>query len=423
MTRTPFSMIALAAVGGYAHAGPDPKAAYERLLCVGRASCKVASVTKVDADADRAQVVVTLLTREPDADAAFPGCTPGEHWLVTGSPDKPVRRQLLATGFSGQCASVGDDATISRSTFDFEDMSGGGHPDHYTHANSLTLAPLGYAAEHGSDAMRFPGTNVVEYDWSWLKFAGTGSASYFLCDAAGEAVDDGPAGPSIKWITVPALPTSIPNVTHLGACATAVDGSQNGFTIYGKPSTAADASFRAAIVGGELVVEVTDDHWVGPGTDWTFDDHLELWLAREQSPLQLDKCEDLRAAGAQQWGVRIADGAVFSGSGHPSEKLKVRRSPTTAKAGEPVLLSITLPAWFDAKTSGITLVYSDSDDGKTQKRLISTSELQFAKPWSLGRARAISRREATCIMSGGQLVPVLVHAFKPDVPLIGAPDD
>ncbi len=425
MTRTSLSLIALAAVGsGDALATPDADVAYARLLCAGRARCKVASVTKVDPDAGRAQVVVTVLTSDPDPDAAFPGCTPAEHWLVTGSADKPARRQLLASGFSGQCASVGDSASISTSTFDYEDMCGGGHADHYTHDNSLTLAPLGFAAENGSDAMRFPDTNVVDSRWSWLDFAGSGSAGYFRCDASGDALpDNAPAGPTVKWVTVPALPTIVPGVVHLGSCATFVDGTRNGFTIHGKPGATADASFRAVIAGRELLVEVTDDHWVGPGKDWTFDDHLELWLVDTASPQVLDKCEDLHASDAEQWGVRIADGAVFSASGHPRDKLSVRRSPTTAKDGEPVLLAITLPAWFDPKTSGITVVYSDSDDGVTQKRLIATSELQFAQRWTIGHVRRIAPHEASCIVKDGRLEPSLNHKFKPDDPLIGAPDD
>jgi len=424
MKRTSLSLIALAVMGSVVRAGPAPKTAYARVLCAGRDQCKVASVTSVDPDAGQAQAVITLFTSAPDPDAAFPGCTPAEQWLVTGSADKPVRRQLLASGFSGQCASVGDDATISTSAFDYEDMCGGGHPDHYTHDNSLTLAPLGFATEHGIDAVRFPSTNVTDYDWSWLKFAGTGSAHFFRCNAAGDALSENePAGPTARWVTIPALPTSVANVTHLGSCATYVDGSRNGFTIHGKPGATGDASFRAAIVGRELLVEVTDDHWIGPGKDWTFDDHIELWLVDTASPQQLDKCENLRAADAKQWGVRIADGAVFSGSGHPSEKLAVRRSPTTAKDGEPVLLAITLPAWFDAKASGITVVYSDSDDGTTQKRLIATSELQFAQRWTIGHVRRIAPREASCTVSGGRLEPVLNHKFKPDEPLIGAPGD
>ncbi len=425
MKRSYLWLIALVAMGGAdANAAPGSKAAYARLLCAGRDHCTVDSVTSVDPDAGQAQVVVTLLTAAPDPDAAFPGCTPSENWLVTGSADKPTRRQLLASGYSGQCASVGDSATVSTATFDYEDMCGGGHPDHYTHDNSLTLAPLGYAAENGTDAERFPSTNVVDYDWSWLTFAGKGSAHFFRCNAAGDALSENePAGPTARWVTIPALPTTAPNVTHLGACAASVDGTRDGFTIHGKPGATGDASFRAAIVGRELLVEVTDDHWVGPGKDWTFDDHVEIWLVDTASPKQLDKCENLRASGAVQFGVRVVDGAVFPASGHPSDKLRVRRSPTTAKDGEPVLLAITLPAWFDAKTSGVTVVYSDSDDGATQKRLIATSELQFAQRWTIGHARRISPREASCVVTNGRLEPALAHRFKPDQPLIGMPDD
>jgi hypothetical protein len=409
--------------GGLADAAPAATGAYARLLCHGRAGCKVDAVTPVAPDAGRPQVVVTVLTSDPDPNAAFPGCTPSEHWLVTGSADHPARRQLLASGYSGQCASVGDAAMISTSTFDYEDMVGGGHPDHYTHAQSLSLAPLGYAEEHGSDAARFPSTNVGEYAWSWTSFSGSGSAQYFRCDAAGDPLTEHePSGPTVRWATIPALPRRVAGVTHLGACATEVDGATHGFTIHGKPGSATDGSFRVALAGHELLVEVTDDHWVGPGRDWTFDDHVELWLVTDASPLSLDKCEDLHARDAVQYGVRIADGAVFAAAGHPTDKLVARRSPAVAKDGQPVMLTITLPDWFDAKTSGLTVVYSDSDDGKTQKRLIATSELQFGRRHTIGRARAIAPREATCAVTGGRLEPALGHTFNGDEPMIGGGD-
>jgi hypothetical protein len=420
MTRSSIWLIAGAVmVGGLADAAPGATRAYGRLLCRGRSPCKVGAVTAVDPDGGQPQVVVTLLTSDGDSDA-FAGCAMSEHWLVTGGPDHPARRQLLASGYSGQCASVGDEATISTSTFGYEDMVGGGHPDHYSHAQSLSLAPLGYAEEHGNDAARYPGTNVGEYAWSWSAFAGTGGATYFRCDAAGDPLSDRePTGPTVRWATIPALPKAVAGVTELGACSTFVDGAKDGFTIFGKPGTAEDASFRAAIVGRELLVEVTDDHWVDSNPDWTFDDHVEIWLTAAASPQRLDKCEDLRARDAVQFGVRIADGAVFAAAGHPTDKLTARRSPGALTDGQPVLLSITLPRWFDAKTSGVTVVYSDSDDGATQERLIATSELKFGRRYTIGRARAIAPREATCTANAGRLEPALQRTFKANAAMIG----
>jgi len=402
-----FAIAALVVWSAGASGGPD-KRALEQSLCANRPRCSVTSTTNIGSG----QAVVMITLADEDAADEMPGCAMAEHWLVGGK-----RRQLLASGFSGECGAVGNDAQVdgSAGTFSFDETVGGGHPEHFTHSITLALSPLGHASESGEDAARFPATNVTEYSWSWTSLSGSGAAHYFRCDRSGDPIsDDEPAGPWAHWATLPAVPTAVTGLPHLDDCSTLVDGVKTGYTIFGKAGSAADASFRATLAGEELLVEVTDDHWTGPGKDPTYDDHVEIWLTREASPLRLDKCEDLHAKDALQWGVRIVDGKVFPGFGKPTETLRVRRSPGALKDGSPALLAITLPSWFDAKSGGITVVYSDSDDGATQKRLIATSDLSYGKRWTLGRARPIAPDEATCSVHGGKLAPVLNHAFTHD---------
>jgi hypothetical protein len=408
--RARFAIAALVVWSAGATGGPG-KQPFEKLLCAGRPRCVVSSET----DVGSGQTVVSILLPDEDAANEMDGCAMAEHWLVTGTAAKPTHRQLLAQGYSGQCGAVSNGASVSGGTFDFSEEVGGGHPEHFTHSISLSLSPLEYASENGNDAARFPDTNTTDYNWSWSTFSGSGDAQYFRCDSSGGAISENePSGPTSRWATLPAVPAAVAGFPQLDDCATFVDGARAGFTIFGKTGSAADSSFRATIAGGELLVQVTDDHWTGPGKDPTYDDHVEIWLTHEGSPQRLDKCEDLQARDALQWGVRIVDGKVFPGFGKPTEGLKVRRSPGVLKDGSPVELAIALPSWFDAKTSGITVVYSDSDDGATQKRLIATSDLSYGKRWTLGHARPIVPREGTCTVRGGKLEPVMNHTFKRD---------
>lgn len=409
-----FAIAVLVVWSAGASGGPGTHG-FEKLLCAGRLRCSVVDVT----DVGSGHSVVEIELADEDASNEMDGCAMAEHWLVAGTPAKPGHRQLLANGVRGECGAAGNTASVGGNTFDFEEHEGGGHSEHDSHSISLTLSPLGYESEHGDDAARFPDTNTTAYNWSWTSFSGSGNAQYFQCDSSGAALSENePAGPSSWWATLPAIPAHVAGVPQLGACSTLVDGSSAGFTIFGKPGSAADASFRAAIAGGVLFVDITDDHWTGPGKDPTYDDHVEIWLTQQASPQRLDKCEDLATKDALQWGVRIVDGKVFAGFGKPAtNELRVRRSPGALKDGAPASLAITLPSWFDATTSGITVVYSDSDDGATQKHLIATSALAYGKRWTLGHARAIAPREATCAVKHGKLEPVLNHTFTRDDPV------
>ena len=61
---------------------------------------------------------------------------------------------------------------------------------------------------------------------------------------------------------------------------------------------------------------------------------------------------------------------------------------------------------FDANSlpgPRFTLVYSDSDDGIHQKRLIATSQLVFGKWWTLGEAP--DNEGPSCTIARGVLEP------------------
>lgn len=215
-----------------------------------------------------------------------------------------------------------------------------------------------------------------------------GGAEFVYAALPAVAIDDAFAGSG--WKT-----------TGLGRCALHIDASgkeAHGFVVHGKPGDPRDAAMRVvASARGALFVEVEDDRKVGPSARWIADDHLEIWMAK-QMPSYMDHCLE-PGEKPVQWGIRLADAKVFPGAGNPDPTaLTVERAEAP---GGIVRLKITLPP----KHEGLSVVYSDSDDGRKQERLIATSRLRFNDAPTLGRLHALSPDEVTCLPHDGKLEP------------------
>jgi hypothetical protein len=241
--------------------------------------------------------------------------------------------------------------------------------------------------------------------WNWDDMAGEIVAGYNYCPGkqppdAGVSNDRDAPELEIGSVVIPSA--SLPQrfvdggwrTTGLGRCAALVDGTR-GFAIRGDKGTAADSTMRVLFASHDtFFVEVTDDRFVGAGKSWVKEDHLEIWSAPNPPA-----CVDPAAKSpALQWGIRLRDGAVFPGFGAPETKPAVE----IARAGKAVRLKIT----FDAETlrnRPFTAVYSDSDDGVHQKRLIATSSLEYGKWWTLG-ALPDDEQALTCKVERGVLV-------------------
>jgi hypothetical protein len=187
--------------------------------------------------------------------------------------------------------------------------------------------------------------------------------------------------------------------TSLGACSALVDGSTSGYTLHGSVGQPGDARLRAVLTGGDqqaptLFVEVSDDRFVGPGRSWVTDDHLELWLG-DATPKSPRICGKQSAEWSAQWGIRVADGAVFPAHGAPTPLAGVER----VIAGHTARFKIPLP---ERRGGRLTVVYSDSDDGRRQKSLIGTSELRFGDPATMGESFPTN---VACTVKRGALQP------------------
>jgi hypothetical protein len=221
-------------------------------------------------------------------------------------------------------------------------------------------------------------------------------------DAGEEPGEEGEGEPGIavSALSVPklALPAAFTGggwkTTDLGSCGVLVDGKDNGYTLHGEAS-AADATLRVVwSTDGVLFVEVTDDKWTGPSRSWVKDDHLELWVEHDGWPGLKEK------GTAVQWGIRIADGATFPayGSPEPLTGVEVVRRGSVAR--------VKIPFAPGNEDQRFALVYSDGDDGKTQERLIATSELTRGRGDTLGGSWTVDPADATCAMKGHALAVV-----------------
>jgi hypothetical protein len=193
----------------------------------------------------------------------------------------------------------------------------------------------------------------------------------------------------------------------LGACAATADGAQAGFVVHGPPGSAKDARLRVvASPEKELFIEIEDDVLVGPGAavagkSWVTDDHLEIWAAEDSG---IGECR-YDGAPTEQWALRLTDGKAFAGHGKPTWEVT-----SEIERRDHVVRVKLAPIAFRY----LTVVYSDSDDGKKQERLIGTSAVAFGKAATLGELFTVPEARASCVLDGkGALRPKVMPAEGP----------
>ncbi|MBM4319565.1 MAG: hypothetical protein FJ125_06315 [Deltaproteobacteria bacterium] len=163
----------------------------------------------------------------------------------------------------------------------------------------------------------------------------------------------------------------------------------------------------------DLLLEIHDDRWVSGSRSWQLDDHLQLWLGPR---LAFDQCANPLLV-PRQWSIRLADGRVFPGQGTSSrDRLLVERQEVVIRGGRTVMrLHILLPR----PVGSITVAYSDGDDGRTQERVIATSNLIPGLLPTLGAAQPIHPRKAICEVRRDVLGVRLLPYDAREMPLLG----
>jgi hypothetical protein len=380
-------------------------------------------------------------------------CHPFENWLAIHEGERLVSRQLL----SKECndgygfANEGEDRTeIDKNSFVY--WRHGGSNWTWSETVRLTLDPLHVASEVTGGDWKCDHDHANLEEWSWDDLAGHGERGVSVCkqeDAkrdggraeqverqAGE--DEGSEGIGAKYLFIPhvALPSGFVRSgwkgIALGKCGAFVDGVEEGFSIHGESTNAADASFRVlATTEGDaqvLLVEIADDKWVGPGLasagkSWLADDHLELWLGER---IAWDgPCTTKDKGDPKQWAIRVSDGKVFAAMGKPIDRPKVERTWPAGAPGKGGLVRLKISmAWPLGTDSGVTLVYSDSDDGRRQKRLLATSTVRLGWAATLGSLRVVPPERGVCVVRDGRLAPQLLpQRWVPDQPVVPFNED
>jgi len=355
-------------------------------------------------------------------------CRPFEYHLIVHTHGKIRDHQLL----SEQCnngygaAGVGEDSIgVDKEARTFSHDQSGGSAWRGDRGIVVGLDPLRVVSVDQSSFWTFDEAGTEKSaEWNYDTFQGSESWSIPDCDerrkykeaaardAAAAAGPEPNASKTYNAVTVPrvALPPAFAQdgwrSIALGNCGAFVDGDDHGFAVYGGRGRAADASLRAVVSkDGVLFVEITDDRWTSGAKSWVKEDHIELWLAPSGIVGTDLNCGEPSGPEppdpSRQWGIRISDGQVFPAFGSPAPLagVEVVRSGHVARARIPV------DDWLkgDGDASSLTIVYSDSDDGLRQKRLIATSEIERGRVSSLGHLRDVDPDVATCVVKGKAL--------------------
>jgi hypothetical protein len=332
-------------------------------------------------------------------------CHPYEFHLTVKVGGSIVRRQKLLEicneyGGAEDQGADGVAALPAQRLFQVH-HSGGSHERNWTSAAFLGLAPPRVVSNSEES---FKGSGLREQtEWDWDQFRGETDRNLIACRPDGQPIEGG-AGQEARTRAVLIPRVTLPEsfrlggwkTTSLGGCAVKVDGDvwQGGFVVHGEPSVPEDALLRVvASPQNELYIEIQDDVLVGPGAaiagkSWVTDDHVEIWTS---SARHVEFCRD-DAAPAQQWAIRLTDGKMFAGHGNP---VLPSVPPEVARHGH--LVHLKVPA---VTAPYVTVVFSDSDEGKRQDRLLATSAVSFGKAASLGTFFDVPESRASCVPDG-----------------------
>lgn len=345
-------------------------------LCGGRAGCRLAEAWDAGQDPDgmAMQIIkIGLPEGSPSPSGAPQPCAPEEVWLVRG--DMPPLRLLLLCNDGYGASGVGEDA-LSVGPGTLRHSRYGGSAWRWSETEVWQLAPLELVrTEQQSFHAAAPDrTSTTTHDrrrglrrtvWSTPDCGGTERAFDVLPDSGGAAV---------------------PPTVSLHSCAAQADSAgERGFVVHGSPGEAADARLWATVSGGRtLTVDLEDDLLVSrpqPGQSWLATDHLELWLDGASADRSMQwECD---ATMPTQWAISL-DGTVRLARAGAVEGPVQARLVSPGPPGR-TRIELGLPEGVSA----LTVVYSDTDDGQGQERLIATSRLRHGDGTTLGAVRPL----------------------------------
>ncbi len=332
-----------------------------------------------------------------------------DYWLVVSNGSRIIRANLMAEDCGARCNYR---VRIGNNCFEYwRQYASAGIGTVETQIgmlSPLTISRESFHHWYGHTGDGYPAEKTLFQDlgWDFLHFLGTTrewqTIELFSEDGQGEHANIGEKtlfSTEANLIPMIDLPKSFTaagwRTTALGGCAATANRSIHGAALPSRDGTI----IHALRTGNLLFIEVEDPSQFGPSNVWLHDDHLELWLGESTTEFG----EPATKTELRQWAIRLMDGKVFSAYGHP-EPLRVEhewinQSPLSPRHR----FKIHLPKNSEA----VTVVYSDTDDGKSQTRLLATSSLRYGDPHSLGAWFRINSDRATCRVMGDHLEPVI----------------
>ncbi|XXF75319.1 hypothetical protein P2318_19850 [Myxococcaceae bacterium GXIMD 01537] len=402
-------------------------------LCVDRAPCSLEETLDAGQDAQGHTLQVKHLSlgwvvredvggsqtrkfgpgRKAEGERGNGDCSADEWWLVRSGSAPQL---LLAACNDGYGASgVGDDV-VDVGANRFSHTRNGGSTMRWSESSTLQLSPLALMSTGGSSYATFDPDRQTGGEWDAAKLMGSHSVPAPRCEE-----EEGTPDTSVysqEELSVPLLPQVNMDKAYLqegwkqaalGSCALVAE-----HFVLGKAGSAKDAALKVLLAAkGTLVLEVRDNRWTGPSDKWLADDHVELWLD-STSPGELNACSKPTAEQRpEQWALRVADGKLFPAYGSPKGTLQVEKVELR-EAG--VLVGYRLKVVLPKPFQGIAVLYSDSDSGKKQERLLGTSAVKFARPETLNAVEVVDPAQATCEVRDGALAVKLtpLKATQPD---------
>ncbi|QOY87533.1 hypothetical protein [Paludibaculum fermentans] len=172
---------------------------------------------------------------------------------------------------------------------------------------------------------------------------------------------------------------------RLGSCAMSLDSSgKHGFVTWGKPDPRDPLEVKLLQAGkGVLLAQVVDaGRTTAPARSWVMADHLEVWMGSR-----------LEGAGEDevwQFGIPLDEGPVQVGYGKPRRLPVVRRWKANLPDGRAAtLLRVELPPQPNQYSDGLTVSYSQGEQGRAQKRMIATSRVKRGVGSTMGRSGSV----------------------------------
>ena len=187
-----------------------------------------------------------------------------------------------------------------------------------------------------------------------------------------------------SYLIVPSVPFDARRMEtsrgRLGSCALTMNASgRNGFVVWGKADSQDPVEVKLLQAGPHtLLAQVIDPRrHTQPATSWVNADHFEVWMGTRG---ELGGPES-----TWQFGIPVDEGPVQVGFGKPGKLPTVRRWSANLPDGRTaIVLNIELPPQPNGYSDGLTVVYSQSRDGRGQKRMIATSPVKRSDLSTLG---------------------------------------